>query len=149
MKSKDFYPARYSKIVSAREYMYISSYGESFSGRISFRVPYSGTEADLNILVDSSRPFYLGLLNRGAVESRLKVSATTFVLTYLSISLRVYSISPLCVSLSLYTFSEGFALTSISQQFQFSSIKISRPSTWKQRGLSWSVDTKQWYAFLR
>jgi hypothetical protein len=56
------------------------------------------------------------------------VSETTIVLTYLSNSESVYSISPFGNSLSLYTFKEGFAFTSRSQPFKFSSIRISNPN---------------------
>lgn len=57
--------------------------------------------------------------------------------------------SPLGSCLSLYTLREGFALTSMSQTNQFSSIKMSRPSIWKHLGFVWSALTKQWYAFFR
>ena len=50
-------------------------------------------------------------------------SLTSYVFTHLSNSDRVYSMSPFGSSLSVYTFKDGFALTSSNQTLKFSFVK--------------------------
>lgn len=147
---------------SACEYRYNSSQLRSGAGRISFNRPTCLGRVDLH-----SPPFFSSFffgvssgayyccqiccyffdnvaLNSGLLVTNWTTSATSPVLTYLSSSERVYSMSPLGSSRLEYTLREGLALTSSSQTCQLSSIRMSRPRTWKQRGFPWSAFTKQW-----